>query len=190
MARVGYSFKFLGAGINDLAPHNSQVYELPCHSDNTSWNLTNSRPTASSISRGNRNVERNVLESSSKNEEVEETNETEENPEILNIYHCNNNPNISDQIIHFPDSIKLGLGDFIFYSLLMGRASMYDWMSVAACYVAIIAGLGMTLVWLAFSNHALPALPISISLAIVFYLLSRFISEQVILSSNLRIFYF
>lgn len=39
-------------------------------------------------------------------------------------------------------SLQLGLGDFIFYSLLVGRAAMYDLMTVYACYLAIIAGLG------------------------------------------------
>ena len=39
-----------------------------------------------------------------------------------------------------PDSIKLGLGDFIFYATLLGRAAMYDYLAVFACYLAIVAG--------------------------------------------------
>jgi hypothetical protein len=34
--------------------------------------------------------------------------------------------------------VKLGLGDFVFYSVLIGRAAMYDMISVFVCFIAII----------------------------------------------------
>ncbi|GAB2289713.1 hypothetical protein Dimus_024022 [Dionaea muscipula] len=87
-------------------------------------------------------------------------------------------------------SIKLGLGDFIFYSVLVGRAAMYDFMTVYACYLAIVAGLGITLILLAVYQKALPALPVSIMLGVAFYVLTRTLLEVFILecSSNLLMF--
>eukprot|EP00798_Chlamydomonas_sp_ICE-L_P013550 gene13550-19420_t len=79
-----------------------------------------------------------------------------------------------------PDGIKLGLGDFIFYSLLVGKAAMYDMMTVFAAYLGIIAGLGLTLLCLALFERALPALPFSIALGIMFYFLTRLVLEPLL----------
>lgn len=87
-------------------------------------------------------------------------------------------------------AIKLGLGDFIFYSLLVGRAAMYDFMTVYACYLAIIAGLGITLMLLAFYQKALPALPMSIALGVLFYFLTRLLLEVFVVQCSLNIVMF
>ena len=81
-----------------------------------------------------------------------------------------------------PDAIRLGLGDFIFYSVLLGRAAMYDLMTVYACYLAIVAGLGTTLLLLAVFRKALPALPISIALGVLAYLATRLILDPFVLT--------
>ncbi|KAK2976726.1 hypothetical protein RJ640_000746 [Escallonia rubra] len=96
----------------------------------------------------------------------------------------------ADTSLTMDRGIKLGLGDFVFYSVLVGRAAMYDLMTVYACYLAIVSGLGCTLILLAVCRHALPALPISIALGIMFYFLTRLLMEPFVVgtSTNLMMF--
>lgn len=74
-----------------------------------------------------------------------------------------------------------GLGDFIFYSVLAGRAAMHSMLAALVCYLAIIGGLGATLMLLALHKRALPALPVSIALGMLAYLVTRFSLEPVVL---------
>ena len=68
--------------------------------------------------------------------------------------------------------IKLGLGDFVFYSVLVGRASMHGAAPMWVCAVAVLAGLCATLALLPILQRVLPALPISIAVGIGFYFVS------------------
>jgi presenilin 1 len=74
-------------------------------------------------------------------------------------------------------TIKLGLGDFIFYSVLVAKAALNSFTTFAACMLVILAGLGGTLVLLSVYHAALPALPISIFLGVIFFFTTKALIE-------------
>lgn len=67
--------------------------------------------------------------------------------------------------------VSIGLGDFIFYSLLIGLASkgrhLNDFHMVLTTLNSVQFGLVLTLIILALTKRALPAIPISIGLGLV-----------------------
>ena len=87
------------------------------------------------------------------------------------------NDDDDDDSLDGKNTIKLGLGDFIFYSLMVSKAAQYSFTTFVACMLVILAGLGGTLILLAVYRHALPALPISIFLGVLFYVLTRLLIE-------------
>ncbi|KAG5191610.1 presenilin [Tribonema minus] len=71
-------------------------------------------------------------------------------------------------------NIKLGLGDFVFYSVLVSKAGLYSFTAFVSCLCAVLCGLMATLVLLSLHKAALPALPISIALGVATYFVTRF----------------
>ena len=76
----------------------------------------------------------------------------------------------SDEAVEYGTrGVKLGLGDFIFYSVLVSMAARRHFVAFVSCALVVLLGLGCTLALLVFAKQALPALPISIVLGLLIY---------------------
>ena len=60
---------------------------------------------------------------------------------------------------------------------MVAKAAMHSFTTFAACMLVILSGLGGPLVLLSVYHSALPALPISIFLGVIFYLLTKVLIE-------------
>lgn len=69
------------------------------------------------------------------------------------------------------DSIRLGLGDFCFYGIMLTRVARLGWDLVILVIFAVILGLSLTLLVLAKLRRPLPALPFSLILGIIFFMI-------------------
>lgn len=78
--------------------------------------------------------------------------------------------------------IQIGLGDFIFYSLLIGLTSRgiehKDFYTTLASWLTILIGLVITLMILALKRRAVPALPVSIGLALLIVPLTEYLGAN------------
>ncbi|KAI8350897.1 Presenilin-domain-containing protein [Choanephora cucurbitarum] len=82
------------------------------------------------------------------------------------------------------NAIKLGLGDFIFYSVLVGKASRTDAVTLCLCIISILIGLAITILILTIKRKALPALPFSIFFGSITYAISYFMTGPMIRQLN------
>ncbi|KAK8778798.1 hypothetical protein V5799_019861 [Amblyomma americanum] len=67
------------------------------------------------------------------------------------------------------DGIEMGLGDFVFYSVLAGKVAMLgDWAIVFASFVGVLVGVCVTIYLAALRQSAVPALPVSLAFGLTF----------------------
>ncbi|VDN28739.1 unnamed protein product [Gongylonema pulchrum] len=84
----------------------------------------------------------------------------------------------TDFVMPKPPTIRLGMGDFIFYSLLVGKAAAtHSALCVIGSTLGILVGLVITLVVVPSDQDTAPALPISIALAMLIHFATELFVE-------------
>ena len=69
---------------------------------------------------------------------------------------------------------ELGLGDLIFFGVVIARATSVGFETAVACFVSMLASVIFTVAATVASGRTIPALPIAMVIGILVYLMSRF----------------
>ena len=78
------------------------------------------------------------------------------------------------------DSMRMGLGDFIFYSVLILQATASGAFTVFVCFAAVLLGVAITIAGMFYLDAPVPALPISIALGVAFYFITHYAAAPVL----------
>lgn len=83
--------------------------------------------------------------------------------------------------MHDLDTTRLGMGDFVFYSVLVGKAAVSgSVLATLAAVFGVVAGLIITLTMFPDYEDSIPALPVSILLGIVLHFATLLVVEPVL----------
>ena len=141
-------------------------------SDQISKNSSGSSRSSSSSNRSS--VDRHVDE---KHDESDDRNARPVPRATPRNRHSSEDAEEEEHVYGWDNSVKLGLGDFIFYSLLVSKAALMGFLPFATCFLSIIEGLVLTMLLLAIVQAALPALPFSMLLGVACFFFSAYVLE-------------
>ncbi|EGT32656.1 CBN-HOP-1 protein [Caenorhabditis brenneri] len=96
------------------------------------------------------------------------------NPELQSLVTTPEVAQRTREIREVEGKIRLGMGDFVFYSLMLGNTVQTCPMTTSvACFVSNLVGLTITIPVVSLSQSPLPALPFPLAMAAMFYFSSH-----------------